>query len=91
MVSSMLFFRLNYRLIDIFGCDSEKAFAGLPVIICGEFYQLPPVNGASVYSANPTMKDLVTFNFWQLFEIAELTEFMRQGGDLNFIGIINKI
>ena len=43
MVSRVLFFRLNHRLNAIFSCDSKKAFAGLPVIICGELYQLPPV------------------------------------------------
>ena len=53
----------SHRLIEIFGCDSEKTFTGLPVIVCGDFYQLPPVNGVPIYSTNPTIKDLVTLNF----------------------------
>ena len=36
MVSSVLFFRLNHILVEIFGCYSEKAFAGLPVIVCDD-------------------------------------------------------
>ena len=52
MVSSVLFFRLNYILTEIFGFDSEKAFSGLPLIVCGDFYQLSLVNSASIYSAN---------------------------------------
>ena len=36
--SVYLSFRLNHRLIEIFGCDGEKAFTGLPGILCGDFY-----------------------------------------------------
>ena len=91
MVSSVLFFRLNHRLIETSGCDSEKAFARLPVIVCVDFYQLPPVNGAPIYSVNATAKGLVTFELWQLLEMAEPTEVMCQRADLNIIGILNKI
>ena len=94
MVSSILFFRLNHRIIDIFGSDSDKAFAGQPVIVCDYFNQLPPVHGAPFYSANATMKGFVTFQPCQLFEMAgisQLTEAMCQRADLNSIGILNKI
>ena len=56
MVSSVLLFSLNDRLNNIFGCDSQKVFAGLPVVACGDIYQFPSVNGAPIYSTNPTMK-----------------------------------
>ena len=67
MVSSVLFFRLNHRLIDTFGCDSEKVFTGIPVIVCGDLYRVSPVTGNPIYSTNSARKELVTFDFWQLF------------------------
>ena len=54
-------------------------------------YQIPPINGAPIYSTNATMNDLVIYDFWQLFEMTELTEVLFQREDLNFIGILNKI
>lgn len=73
VVSGVIFFRLNHRLIEIFGCDSKKNFPGLPLIVSGHFYHLPLVNDAPIYSANATIKDLVTFKSWQLFVMPELT------------------
>ena len=61
------------------------------MIVCGDFYQLPSVNSAPIYSVNVTMKGLVTFKLWELFEMAELKEVMRQRVDLNFTGILHKI
>lgn len=43
MVFSIIFWQLIQRLQEIFGCKTEP-FAGLPVIVCGDLYQLPPVN-----------------------------------------------
>ena len=51
----------DFWYFEIFGCDIEKVFAGLPMIVCGDFYQLPSVNSAPIYSVNATMKGLVTF------------------------------
>ena len=72
VVFSEIFFRLNQlnifhlKLIEIFGCDSKKAFPGLPLIVSGHFYQLPLVNDAPIYSANTTMKGLVTFELFAI-------------------------
>ena len=52
MVSSELFFQLNQRLIEIFGCGSNKPFAGIPMVLCGYLYQLPPVRGKPIYMSN---------------------------------------
>ena len=43
MVSSVLFYQVHQRLNEIFGCLTELPFAGLPVLVCGDLYQLPPL------------------------------------------------
>lgn len=43
----------NIRLNEIMGChDNQTYFGGLMVILFGDFGQLPPVNGRSVYDPN---------------------------------------
>ena len=59
--SMEIFFILNHKFTEICDCDSEKSSAGLPVKVCGDFYQILPVNSAPVYTANGTMKGLGTF------------------------------
>ena len=49
MVSSVLFYQVHQKLNEIFGCSTELQFAGLPFLICGDLYQLPPVKGAPIY------------------------------------------
>ena len=51
MVSSVLFFRVNQPLTEISRYLGKEPFAGLPVIVCTDFYQLPPVKGSPVYSS----------------------------------------
>ena len=90
MVSSILFWQLNQRLQEIFGCKN-KPFAGLPVIVCGDLCQLPAVNGAPIFNSKSSVKGLLTQDLWRMFCMAELTEVMRQRKDFQFIQIINKI
>ena len=91
MVSSTLFFHLNQRLIEIFGCTSDLPFAGLSVIVCGDLYQLPPVTPPSIFAGKNSIKGLLTQDLWHKFCIAELNEVMRQKGDMEFINLLNKV
>ena len=43
MVSSEFFYQVHSRLIDIFDCKIDEPFSGIPIIFCGDLYQLPPV------------------------------------------------
>ena len=43
MVSSVLFYQVHQRLNEIFGVSTDLPFAGLPVVVCGNLYQLPSV------------------------------------------------
>ena len=91
MVSSMLLYQVNQRLNEIFGYSDQLPFAGMPVIVYGDFYQLPPVRGFPVYSSTRSIKRLLTLGLWRKFEMAELTKVMRQREDYQFINTLNKI
>ena len=43
MVSSVLFYQVNQRLNEIFGYSGNESFAGLLVIVCGDFFQFKGV------------------------------------------------
>ena len=66
-------------------------FAGLPVLVCGDLYQLPPVKGAPIYSSADNIKGYLSLELWNNFKFVELTEVMRQRADLEFIYFLNKI
>ena len=85
MVSSMLLYQVNQRLNEIFGYSDQLPFAGMSVIVCGDFYQLPPVRGLPVYSSTTSIKGLLTLDLWHKFKMAELTEVMRQRDDYQLI------
>ena len=91
MVSSMLFYQAHQRLSQIFGVSTDLPFAGLPVLVCGNLYQLPPVKGVSIYSTADNIKGYSSLELWNNFKVVELTEVMRQSGDLDFISFLNKI
>ena len=59
MVSSMLLYQVNQRLNEIFGYSDQLPFAGMSVIVCGDFYQLPPVRGLPLYSSTTSIKGLL--------------------------------
>ena len=67
------------------------SFAGLPVLVCGDLYQLPLVKGAPIYSSADNIKGYLSLELWNNFKVVELTEVMRHRGDLEFISFLNKI
>ena len=92
LVSSMLLYQVNQRLNEIFGYSDQLPFAGLPVIVCGDLYQLPPVRGLPIYIRSTTsIKSLLTLDLWQKLKMAELPEVIRQRENYQFINILNKI
>ena len=69
----------------MFRYSGKEPFAGLPVIVCGDFYQLPPVKGSPVYSSATSIKGFLALDLWKKFQMVELIEVMRQRGDHDFI------
>ena len=91
MVCNVLLYQVHQRLNIIYGCSAESPFAGLPVLACGDLYQLPPVKGAPIYCNTGDIKGCLSLYLWRSFKMAELTEVMRHQGDYNFISLLNKI
>ena len=81
----MLLYQVNQRLSEIFGYSDQLPFAGLSVIVCSNFYHLPPVRGLPIYiSSTRSIKGLLILDLWQKFK-------MRQRENYQFINIVNKI
>ena len=91
MVSDKLLKDIHLRLCEIAGVSTQIPFAGKTVIAVGDFFQLPPVIGRPVFSADGFVESLL--KLWDNFKIAELTEVMRQQGDnVNvFVDLLNNV
>lgn len=88
MVSNKLLLHIHQRLTEIFGSSEDIPFAGISLIACGDFYQLPPIQAKPVYA---DYKDPMLNICWKHFKIAELNEVMRQRGDQELISLLNNI
>ena len=81
MVSSILFYQVNQRLNELFGYSGNEPFAVLPVIVCGDVFQLPLVKGLPLYNSAASIKDFIALELWRKFQMVELTEVMHRRGD----------
>ena len=55
--------------MKIFVCNKIIPFAGVSVLVCGDLFQLPPVNPSGVYCQinhirGSTLKDLSSLELW---------------------------
>ena len=71
--------------------SGNEPFAWLPVIVCGDLFQLPSVKGIPVYSSAASITGFIALDLWRKFQMVELTEVMRQRGDFEFISLLIKI
>jgi ATP-dependent DNA helicase PIF1 len=74
---------IDDRLRLIFPDSGDQAFGGVNVLLCGDFFQLPPVNGRPLYATKVTgpvaMKGQ---GLYQSFDrTIQLTQVMRQQGE----------
>ena len=81
MVSSILFYQVNQRLNELFRYSGNEPFAVLPVIVCGDVFQLPLVKGLPLYNSAASIKGFITLALWRKFQTVELTEVMHRRGD----------
>jgi len=81
--TSMVSNRLFSFVSNVFGSlhRNHKVFGGIPVLVVGDLFQLPPVNGEHVFFS-PAWK-----SFFPLF----LTKPQRQKGDLDFYHLLEEL
>ena len=90
MVPSRLFRSIDARLREIFGVD--RPFGGKSVLLCGDLYQLPPIFKDPIYKVDcSTIQAIIGFELWRSFQMAELTEVMRQRDDIDFVDLLNQV
>ena len=83
-------FLMTCSCMFICDCRTDIPFAGITIIVAGDFLKLLPLKARPVYAE--CKSDWLNFApFWELFKIAELTEFIRQRGDAEFIDLFNHI
>jgi hypothetical protein len=81
----------QFELVDKvlrFCKENDQAFGGLQIIVCGDFFQLPPVDDDNLGNAKFCFMSKVWLN--ADFKICYLTEQYRQKGDI-LSDILNRV
>ncbi|CAG7723295.1 unnamed protein product [Allacma fusca] len=74
---------IDQRLRDVFGSQSTDSFALINVVLFGDLHQLPPIGSKVVFeSPGNGLSFLAGPVLWQKFKFFELTEIMRQKGEV---------
>jgi hypothetical protein len=90
MVSNIGLLHIHQRLKEIFVTPNIELFAGISVLVFGDFFQLPPIRSATTLSNYKND----TFNLhhpWHVFKMAELTQIMIQKDDLAFTQLLGNL
>ena len=86
MVDQKLLWYIHGRLRQIKQSRNDCPFGNVSVIAVGDFYQLPPVMGTSLYT------DTLEASLWiDNFKQVYLDEIMRQKEDAEFAILLNKL
>ena len=91
MVGSNMLLEIHKRLQQIKGVSDDKVFGGVSILAVGDLYQLPPVGQAPLFS---TVSDRLygSGSLWvDHFLMLELTEVMRQRGDIAFSELLCRV
>ncbi|XP_068712523.1 uncharacterized protein [Montipora foliosa] len=90
MVSNRRVLHIHQRLKDIFCSSSSELFAGISVVVVGDFYQLPPIREKPIFE-NFKNNSYNLYHPWLVFRMVELTEIMRQKDDQHFNRLLNRL
>lgn len=97
LTSARMLHAIHKRCTEIFGTCPDVPFGGKHVLVVGDLFQLPPVQGGYCFQ-RPVEKNqnvsqlqvLGTPFFWRKFKLFELTQIMRQK-DEEFAQRLNRI
>jgi hypothetical protein len=91
MVSVRQLYDIDQRLRQIFATD--QSFGGRSILTVGHLRQLPPVAGTYVFKApkHLPLGECVGNHLWDMFNLYELEEIMRQKGELEFCKALNNM
>jgi ATP-dependent DNA helicase PIF1 len=95
MVSAELFDKLAYIASAVRG-SNKGPFGGIQLILCGDFYQLPPIikssGSSAMFQAEPAIYAFQAKN-WKtcVQDTYVLDKIFRQSGDLTFVKMLNEI
>jgi ATP-dependent DNA helicase PIF1 len=87
MVSYEVLCMIDSRLRQL--KNNDNLFGGINVMLFGDLMQLPPIGGKQVFE-QPNRMAAAT-HLWRVFTLIELTENMRQQGDMTFINILKAL
>ena len=94
MVGANLLYFIHRRLEDIVaGSSGDSRFGNISILAVGDLYQLPPVCQPQLFSV-PSTSDYARLHgsLWkENFDIVELSQSMRQRGDLEFSDILRRV
>ena len=72
------FYQVLLRLTEIFDCKTDEEFARIPIIVCGDLFQLPPLKEVPIcLLKDDRLETLPSYNLWSMFSLIELTEAMK--------------
>ena len=91
MISYQTLEHIHLRLSEIkIMTDPSMYFGGVNIIAVGDLYQLPPVQGSSIYS--PNIATAFGKHLWiDHFRLIELKQVERQKGDQQFIDLLSRV
>ena len=92
MVGSHLLYQIHRRLEEIKGSNSQDStFGDITMIAVGDLYQLPPVGKTYVFDHPDDSYAKLQDPLWYQFQLAELTQIMRQKDDAVFAQLLNRV
>ena len=92
MVGADILYHIHRRLEEITGCTGpDVTFGNVTVIAVGDLYQLPPVCRNFVFDHPNDSYAQLADPLWYQFQLAELTQVMRQKDDAKFAELLNHV